>query len=343
VLYPIGEYIHQSLSTTFTDGLQLMQELKETRFTGYVSIHYWGFEALIILDSGQIIQVFYKSEKEESIVSGLRAYEVILEKINEKDGDINVVKTDNEVTLLLAALPYAEEKPQTFVLNDENLVKIQNLLEEKGFSAIVNAKDENRSLEISLYFYEGNLLSIVGKKENSFFIKNLNDLGTLIKLLKSEPLPSTIYYVDMSKSVEVLEDFSLQSTIERWIVYYDDIFKMLREQLVQYSDEDTFKKLLQSSRLELAEEFSFLDPFLEIVQFRNSPIELTEFINIYDFVNGMDSLIMKLLEKYKAMNIKKLNINNVLYEVHKISENYSDLLEQMPNQKRLLSGEITGV
>ena len=61
MLYPIGEYIHQSLSTTFTDGLQLMQELKETRFTGYVSIHYWGFEALIILDSGQIIQVFYKS------------------------------------------------------------------------------------------------------------------------------------------------------------------------------------------------------------------------------------------------------------------------------------------
>lgn len=341
MLYPIGEYIHQNLSTTFTDVYQLFQELKETRFTGYASIQYWQFEALIIFDSGQIIQSYYKSR--DNIVAGLDAYEVILEKVNEKDGSINVVKTDNEITLILASLPYAEEKPQKFVLNDENLVKIQNLLEENAVSAILQAWDENNNIELTLYFYEGQLLSIVGKKANNYFIKSLDDLGELIKLVKMTPFKSSLFYVDISKTVAILEDFSLQATFPRWIEYYSSIFDKIRELTAKDIKEEEFKKILQSSRLELADNYAFLDPFAEIVNFKSTPIEVHDFVNIYQFINGMDYLILKILEKLNDKKLKNITFNGVLFEVKKLNEQFEELIDQLDDTKRVNKKELTGV
>ncbi|GAB4180208.1 MAG: hypothetical protein Kow00108_16450 [Calditrichia bacterium] len=342
MLYPVGEYVHQNLSTTFTDVHQLLNELKETRFTGYMSVHYWGFEALIIVDAGQIIQAFIKTDKE--IISGLEALEIIYEKILEKDGDINVVRIDNELTLMLSALPYAEEKNQKFLLNNDTLVKIQNLLEEKGFSAIIATRENQSGIDISLFFYEGQLLTIAGKQNNELFLMGLNDLGKLIKFIKTTPIESSIYYINIHKSVEVLEDFALQATFNRWKEYYEKLFHILFKSFeVQHVDVLNLKKIFQENRLQLADQYGFLDPFLEILEIKDGELQVNEFINIYDFINGMDELIYKSLQSIKESKIKKIDGNEIHFLIQKESENYLDLMEKIPVDRRKFGNELTGV
>lgn len=341
MLYPIGEYIHQNLSTTFTDTVQLIQELKETRFTGYMTIHYWAFEAVIVFDSGQIIQVYYKGDKDTR--AGLEAYGTILEKITERDGSINVVKTDSELTIILAAVPYAKENPQKFVLNQENLVKIQNLLEEKSYSAIVNALDEKKDIELTLYFYEGNLLSLAGKKGNEILARSLDDLGKIIKLLKNEGIPAHIYYLDMSQSVNVLEDFSLQATLDRWAQFYGDLFTLILNFADDKVGKGEGKKLLQSVRLALADQYLFLDPFVDAVDFSEVPLKINEFVNIYEFINGMDLSALKILEKLREIKGKKFSTEELEKAITEIFNKYEDLMLQVPEGKRLYVKEFYGV
>ena len=335
MIFPVNEYLHQNLNTTFTNIFELITDLRNTRFTGYIVINYWQFEAIILLDSGQITQVFYNTQS--NYETGIKAYELILEKTQEKDGTINVVRIDSELVYLLAGIPYSSKNAKKFVLNDESLVKVQGVLAANGYSAIISAENEEIQCNLYMYFYEGSLISLAGKVQNKFEITSISDIGKVIKLVKQNDFKADIRHIDLHDTVEVLNDFFLQATIKNWEEYYSNILQNLLELLkVDKKKYKNIEKIILEIRSALAEEYHFLDPFMDVITINGDDFSLNAFLSIYDFINGMDKLILKLNEEIllqKWKKIKEIDLKKVIQDAY---FKYEDMVNSVTVEKRVL-------
>ena len=336
MIYPVNEYLHQNLNTTFTNIFELIAELKNNRFTGYIAINYWQFEALILIDSGQITQSFYKTKS--NYEAGLKAYELILEKTQEKDGTINVIRLDSDVVYLLAGIPYSKKNAKEFILTNDSLIKVQDLLSNNGYSALITAEYEELEYTICLFFYEGNLISLSGKKGTNLEMTGIKDLEKVLKILKTHSFKASIRHIDLQDTVEVLNDFSLQATVKEWAGYYNKMFGDLYRLLT--ADKKKFKnvpKMILEIRSKLADDYHFLDPFMDVISIKEGEITLNAYINFYDFVNGMDHLISLMIDDVLEQKWKKVKDIDLKKITHEAGELFEGLLNMIDNGKRELS------
>ncbi len=339
MIYPVNEFIHQNLNTTFTNFTELVTDLKETRFTGYIMVNYWQFEALILMDSGQITQAFYQAPSGKD--AGLDAYEVILDKAQEKDGTVNVAKIDSDLIYLLSGIPYSSKNERAFILNDESLIKVQDLLKENSYSAVISAMSSDKVYSVYLFFYEGNLISLSGKKGDSLEITGIGNLEKLLKLIKKQEFNAEIRHVDLQRTVEVLKDFSLQEKIEEWVKYYGALYQNLLKLLAADKKKyDGFAKMLLETRAGLADKYNFLDPFMENITLKDGEFSLNSYVNFYQFVNGMDHLFIDVTEKVLEGGWKKVKEEDIAAMFAETYEQFEDINKLISEDKRELLSKV---
>ncbi len=138
-----GKTHHKLLATHYTQTWPLIEDLKESRFSGYLMLEFWEYEGCIIFDTGNIIQAF-QVEKND-VKSGIDALSGIYHKFKEKDGTISTFQIDSEF------VPFQFARYQTKVLKEfeskksEELTNfIKNISKEIDFGCIniVYGKEE---------------------------------------------------------------------------------------------------------------------------------------------------------------------------------------------------------
>ena len=55
MIFPEGEVVHKNLSTSYTSLNGLLMSLKSEDFSGYVKMGFMDYEAVLFMDSGDII------------------------------------------------------------------------------------------------------------------------------------------------------------------------------------------------------------------------------------------------------------------------------------------------
>jgi hypothetical protein len=105
-----GKVHHKLLATHYTQTWPLIEDLKESRFSGYLNLEFWEYEGCIIFDTGNIIQAF-QLEKGR-MKSGIPALSGIYHRFKEKDGTINTFHVDSEF------IPFQFARYQTRVIEE---------------------------------------------------------------------------------------------------------------------------------------------------------------------------------------------------------------------------------
>lgn len=99
MLLPIGIEKHKNLSTSFTRFDHLLQDLGDNRFSGYIKLNFWGYEGVLVLDTGRMVEAY--STEQGVDLTGEEAVLRILRKAADPEGSIEVHELSNEVAISL--------------------------------------------------------------------------------------------------------------------------------------------------------------------------------------------------------------------------------------------------
>lgn len=108
----IGIPVQENLETYTTRSWDLIKNLKEIRFSGFLVVEFWQYEGYLIFDTGTIIHAFENDQDRES--EGLEALIRIYTQLKKRDGSLSTYKVDPEwiplVLVLLKSKTIKEEE-----------------------------------------------------------------------------------------------------------------------------------------------------------------------------------------------------------------------------------------
>ena len=153
MLLPKGKTLHENLNTSFTNFDDLIGELKENRFSGYLTLSCWQFDGVLLFDTGKVSQAYATADGE--YIYGPKCKQSIFEKSREKDGRISVHTINSETILVIISIISREDVMTDHVRARKTLFELFTQLrrdEVSGAAVMTFGKDNGQA---SIFFHDG--------------------------------------------------------------------------------------------------------------------------------------------------------------------------------------------
>jgi hypothetical protein len=227
-----GNIHHKLLATHYTQTWPLIEDLKESRFSGYLKLEFWEYEGCIIFDTGNIIQAF-QMEKGK-IKSGIPALSGIYHRFKEKDGTINTFYIDSEF------IPFQFARYQTKVIeevknrkNDELGEFIKNVSNKIDFGC-VNIVYGDGEAWATILLNNGQVVSSALKSKDGKAVFETNEKNLFNNIIK---LAGTIKTSAQFLGCDAMESYRHSSK-------YTEFFSLLKKSETIISVNNFLKDIL---------------------------------------------------------------------------------------------------
>jgi hypothetical protein len=229
----IGIPVQENLETHYTLSRDLIRNLREIRFTGFLLVEFWQYEGYMIFDTGNIVQGFEFYHDQE--FSGISALIHIHHQLKKREGSISTFRVNPErIPLLLVSLQSRIMRSEKNL--GENGIKqfVEEALEETdyGFIRVEYGRDEATAYILIL---NGSVLSTIlrrkdGKQSREKGVGRLFPLAmrmcstikNAVYLESSDALES---YVDGQKISEMLDLIEGSDTFLELVTLYKELMK----------------------------------------------------------------------------------------------------------------------
>ncbi len=208
-----GEPQHKNLATQYTHMWLLIKDLKESRFSGYLKLEFWGYEGFLIFDTGNIVQAY--EQKGKQIESGIQALLGIYDRFREKDGSISTFLVDYELVPFLLAMFQNKILDEKKNLNSNTLEKYIQESSKKTDYGFININFGDQQARASIYLMNGGIAAAVlnnnaGKQvfergQARLFKKILQIAETISTNISLESCDALRSYEESQKFSELLE------------------------------------------------------------------------------------------------------------------------------------------
>ena len=229
-----GKIHHELLATHYTQTWPLIEDLKESRFSGYLKLEFWEYEGCIIFDTGNIIQAF--QVEKDAIKSGIPALSGIYHKFKEKDGTISTFQVDSEF------IPFQFANYQTRVIeevedykNDELEKFIKNVSKKIDFGC-VNIIYGEAEAWATVLLNNGQVVGSALKSNDGKAVFETNELKLYENILK---LAGTIKTSAQLLGCDAMESYQHSSQ-------YTEFFDLLKKSETIISVNNFLKDVLAS-------------------------------------------------------------------------------------------------
>ena len=253
--------IHENLDTSFVNLSALIKYLRRRQFVGNVRVELSGYDADIVLTADNQLNVREQDRITGRIGEGEEALQRILIRAREPGGIIHVFQKVNETEDLIN-----EKTEQNF---EENGSKGQ-----KTESKIMNQTFETESAKIN-------------STESPPLSEDLPKIG--LKLPKF-PFELTNRVENKAKQNEVSPQ-EWQTLIDLTAEILGSIDKTLAEANLD------FPSAFEKARLEISEDYPFLNPVSGIFDYQNGEILISEQISSTLFVASINETLRRIFEK----------------------------------------------
>lgn len=329
MLLPPGQVLHKDLNTSYTIFEDLLFDLKENRFSGYIRVNYWGYEGILILDGGKIIQGL--STGRENFLLGKDAVINVMKKAPEKDGTIEVHALLNEVSTTVAAVLgatfYRDEKR----IMGENFQKIFKELESDSITGYTDIQFGGKKGFGTVYLLEGMPVESVIMSSTGRIVcgekvyEKILEIGKFIlsdlKVYRNEQVSPI-----MEEKVFLMPDATTPA-LEFWNVFIN----ILIEQVRSVSKKNNFVNIWQSSLAEIASTYPFLDPKNKCVNWNTNHFTIQRVIPLPEFMEGMIFSLALWVQKLPSRRRKKIKMEKIISTLQtRISHLSAELLPDDP-------------
>jgi hypothetical protein len=341
VLLPQGQVLHKDLSTSFTNFEQLFFELRQNRFNGYIRLNFWGYDGILILDVGRIIQGY--SQEQGNYLWGAAAVGQIMDKALDKDGTIDIHSLSNEMAITLASVLGANLFESYPVVNGEELQKMFKNFEEKSFTGYVDLMFHSQKSLGTIFFLEGIPVEAVIKIHTGKIISGEQVFQKLLEY--SRQLHSEVKAY-RNQNIDLIQEdriFFMADSPSPGLEYWNRLFNVLSDEISPILKKVTFPEIWQTAIPEIAPKFHFLDPISGSVSRKGNAFYIDGILLISDFSEGILEGLRLTIHKIPLRRRKKIKISRI---VDHFLEAISDLDIQYQNpdpleiMKKIFQGDM---
>jgi hypothetical protein len=340
VLIPPGIGKHKELNTSYTKFDQLLQDFSKNRFSGYIKIIFWGFEGIIVFDTGRMIQAF--SSETTEYLTGEKAVIKIVEKSEETDGEIEVNELSSEVAISLGFAIEASSNGKKNTITDKNISEITKYFEKKQTSGFIDLQFNRKRGVGTIYFLGGSPVeSIVMTNQG----KTIRGGQVLKKVIEIENLIQSIevHQIDDPKPIVQENAFIIPWLHNRYLKLWDSYLHYFENLIYKNKKKNNFYDNINVECKNLKNKYPFLEPNFGKVQIKKDEFSVSSIIHHKIFLDGMVALLRENIQKIPARRLRKIDFMQVISDLQQIAEKNKIEKEKIDIEKfvsRLFDGLI---
>lgn len=316
MLIPPGMGKHKELNTSYIKFDQLLQDLSTNRFSGYVKVLFWGFEGLIVFDTGRMIQAF--SSERTDYVTGEAAIPRILSKTAEPEGTTEIYQLTDETAISLgyaiSAVPYHNNS----LLRNQNVRHVFDFLGKNQISGFVDLQfNEKRGIG-TIYLMEGvpvETIIMTGKG------KIFSGAGIYKKIIGMENLVQSLEIFHVKEPNPIIREsaFIMPVVNQNYLNFWKDCFRYLSNLMENRIRRGNFYEIISAARVELKNQFPFLSLDLGQVHIAEEGFAINTILHRDAFKDGMIALLRKVFENIPQRRLRKIDFVSVTKDINEIA------------------------
>ncbi len=313
MLLPKGIEKHKNLSTSFTRFDHLLQDLAENRFSGYIRLNFWGYEGVLVLDTGRMIEA-YAADKDMHLTSE-QAVLSIFSKSLQPDGSIEVYDLSSEVALALGYAMQSSRYKDDSSLGNYSLGQVFDLLERESVTGYVDIQFTEQKGIGTVYYLEGISVEAVIKSSSGKVASGEQVFAKFLEL--GEIIQPYVVVHRATNPQTIVEDrvFVIPWQHEKYLKFWNELLQYLRNITIDQFRKDRFYSNFQQIGLELIDHYPFLDPKNDIVELTETEFKVKRLIYHPAFLQGMTIVLNKMLRQVPVRRLRKLDMKKVAADV----------------------------
>ncbi len=339
MLLPPGIETHKNLSTSFTRFEHLLQNLAENRFGGYIKLNFWGYEGVLVLDTGHIIEAY--SAEDEVFLTGPEGVLAVIARANrQEDGTIEVHELPSEVALALAYSLQAREHPENDVFANYALSQIFDLVERDSLNGYVDIEFSGKKGNGTIYYLEGIPIEAVIMSSSGRIFAGETVYGKFLEIAEMIQPQVTVYAASEPKTIVEDQAFIIPWQHQKYLSFWQDFLNYLQELLRTALKYNKFRPHFEKICQEASDPYPFLNPQRDHVVLNESSLQINSVLSQGAFVQGMTFVLNRILWQIPVRRFRNLDLGKIRTEVTEMAVRHE---VQCPHPHELVQQVFRGI
>jgi len=320
MIFPKGEVIHKNLSTSYTNLNGLLLSLKSEDFSGYVKIGFLDYEAILFMDSGDIINAIEQSGDKKRF--GQRAISSIISKAKEQDGMISVYQLSPEMVTVLASTLKREILYKDLSTDFTSLQRlIRKLGDARHTGYIEIALKSGRGTGV-IFFQEGEPLETILTAEDGNLISGTNLLNKILEEAQGAGAVFNVYRANLPTSSDHMTEIGEGGDLGDLLRVLQDTISTIETVVDGLIKKGIFSSELRRALVKKSNEYPFLDPFAAEFRYKDGKIVFTGKTDIHELTRGLGECLGLTIEALSYQFSKKEILHQVKGELDQIKADF---------------------
>lgn len=331
MLLPQGLEKHKNLSTSFTRFDQLLQDLSENRFSGYVKLNFWEYEGVLVLDTGRMIEAF-SSEKNVHL-SGEMAILRLFARAADPEGSIEVYDLSSEIALALAYAFQSTVYQDESAFSNYSLAQVFDFLEKESMTGYVDLKFSGNKGKGTVYYLEGTPVEAVVESNSGKIASGEPVFHKFLEIGELVQPAVMVYRVIAPRSIIEEEAFLIPWQHHGYLAFWKAFLDYMQMLMADRLKNAKFYAYLERVCLEVSDHYPFLSPERGEVIITEQTFAVRRILHHPTFLQAMSIVLNKVLSLVPLRRFKKLDWETVLKEIQELAEKYDLQPGQLDAQK----------
>ncbi len=320
MIFPKGEVVHKNLSTSYTNLNGLLLSLKSEDFSGYVKIGFLDYEAILFMDSGDIINAIEQSGDKKRF--GQRAISSIVSKAKEQDGMINVYQLSPEMVTVLASTLKREILYKDLSTDFTSLQRlIRKLGDARHTGYIEIALKSGRGTGV-IFFQEGEPLETILTAEDGTLISGTNLLNKILEEAQGAGAVFNVYRANLPTSSDHMTEIGEGGDLGDLLRVLQDTISTIETVVDGLIKKGIFSSELRRALVKKSNEYPFLDPFAAEFRYKDGKIVFTGKTDIHELTRGLGECLGLTIEALSYQFSKQEILHQVKGELDQIKADF---------------------
>lgn len=293
MILPKNQPVQINLNTSFTNFEGLLNDLRSSRLTGYVSLTSWEYESVILMYFGKPINALEHTSSGQR--TGVQAQESIMAKARQADGSISIYRLSDQMVELLSGTIGSEAIYRDQVTDRDVLKSLVARLSGEGLGGYIEIRTPDHKDAATLFIHSGKIIEAVLSAGHTFSpgADVLNQVSQTI----SNGGVVTVYSTDLAKqrrNVGLIDSFAGQQALFLW----EQVLGAVETTVDRSTKPGTFAKMFKEACLALVKEFPLLDPFHGEFEYREGQIKITGKTSVVQFNQALGKCLQSTIRKF---------------------------------------------
>lgn len=336
MLVPTGKLTYRNLNTTYTHIDQFVTGLQKERFTGYCTVSFWEYDAVLLLTEGRILNGWEETGiRAKTVQRGDTAVTSILAKGHEKGGELNAYTLPLERVTMLVDMLDVTAKYENLSTDLTSLDKLMALLKKDALSGYIEILFEHEAGIANLFVLAGDLIESVWAPVDNRMLAEPMSFDEILALCQEHGAVFNVYQAHSISAAQGQGQFLQGAVPSEAIRLFEAILEQLETTIDSLGKAGAFQTEFRHTLPRISDRYEFLDPFLGDFRYTKHTLTYKGDAEYKEFVEGLCDAINSTLTLFLDTIPRTTLLPRLSTALETVTTRYPGLIDQLQLETRL--------